>query len=76
MRTFIGRVVSDKMVGTVAVEVERSYRHPLYGKILKRQRKIHATDAKGAKMGQLVKIAETRPTAKTVCFKVTEILHG
>jgi small subunit ribosomal protein S17 len=74
MKTFEGKVVSSRMNRTVTVLIERKYRHPLYGKILTKRRKIHARDELGAKIGQWVKIVEVRPLAKTISFKVTEIL--
>jgi small subunit ribosomal protein S17 len=62
------------MQKTVTVLVERSYKHPLYGKILKRTSKIHARNEINAKIGQNVRIIESRPIAKTVSYKVFEII--
>jgi small subunit ribosomal protein S17 len=74
MKTFKGKVIADRMNKAVIVLIERKFRHPLYGKILSRKRKIHAQNELGAKTGQMVKIAETRPISKTITFKVAEIL--
>ncbi|MDR1009180.1 MAG: 30S ribosomal protein S17 [Rickettsiales bacterium] len=69
-RILEGRVVSDKMTGTVTVEVERRYMHPLYKKFLKTSKKYHAHDETGAKIGDLVQIVECKPYSKTVAFEV------
>lgn len=74
MKTFEGIVVSDKMTKSAVIMLERQARHPLYGKIISRKRKIHAQNEIGAKVGQMVKIVETRPISKTITFKITEIL--
>lgn len=74
MKTFKGKVISDRMTKAVTILIERKYRHPLYGKILTKRRKIHAANKLGAQVGQLVKIVETRPLSKTISFEVSEIL--
>jgi len=74
MKTFKGKVISDRMTKAITVLIERKYRHPLYGKILTKRRKIHAANKLGAQVGQLVKIVETRPLSKTISFEVSEIL--
>lgn len=74
MKIFRGRVISDKMVKVATVQMEWRYRHPLYGKIMKRKKKIHASNEIGAILGQLVEIREVRPLAKTVSFKITKIM--
>lgn len=74
MKTFEGLVVSDKMAKTAAVLVERKYRHPLYGKIVTKKKKFHAENSLAAKVGQRVRMVETRPLSKTVSFKITEIM--
>ena len=75
MKMFQGKVVADKMKKTVVVLIERKFRHPLYGKILKRKGKIHARNEIGAKIGQLVEIKEGKPMAKTVSFTVVKIIE-
>lgn len=76
MKNFQGEVVSDKMEKTAVVLVERIFRHPMYGKILKRNKKIHCRNLIGAKQGDIVKIAQTRLLAKTVSFTVAEIIKS
>jgi small subunit ribosomal protein S17 len=64
--TLVGEVVSDRMDKTVVVKVERTFKHPQYGKVVKRFKKYKAHDeANSAKMGDLVEIVECRPLSKT-----------
>lgn len=71
-----GLVVSDKMDRTVIVNIETTVRHPLYGKIYKRNSKLHAHDeTNDAKTGDRVKVIETRPLSKTKRWRVVEILE-
>lgn len=74
MKTLIGTVVSEKMNKVASVSVGRQFPHPMYGKIMRREKKIHASNTLGAKIGEVVKLVETRPQAKTVNFKISEIL--
>lgn len=75
-RTLVGRVVSDKMEKTVTVLIERSVKHPMYGKIIVRSRKYHAHNANNeAKAGDLVEIEECRPLSKTKAWTVTKLLE-
>ncbi|WP_374486268.1 30S ribosomal protein S17 [Zoogloea sp.] len=75
-RVEVGRVVSDKMMNTVTVLVERRVKHPLYGKVIKRTAKYHAhVEAGVAKEGDLVEIEETRPISKTKTWRVTKVLE-
>lgn len=74
--TLIGRVISDKMDKTITVLVETQRKHPLYGKMVKYSKKYHAHDEKNeAKIGDTVKIVQTRPLAKTVDYELVEILE-
>lgn len=74
--TLVGRVVSDKMDKTITVLVETQRKHPLYGKMVKYSKKYHAHDEKNeAKVGDTVKIVQTRPLAKTVDYELAEILE-
>ncbi|MCI8498127.1 MAG: 30S ribosomal protein S17 [Bacilli bacterium] len=74
--TLVGRVVSDKMDKTITVLVETQRKHPLYGKRVKYSKKYHAHDEKNeAKIGDTVKIVQTRPLAKTVDYELVEILE-
>ncbi len=64
-RKLIGIVTSDKMTKTIAVRVDRSVKHPKYGKIYTISKKYKAHDEQGkAKMGDTVEIMEVRPLAK------------
>lgn len=74
MKAFFGKVVSDKMTKAAVVLIERKSRHPVYGKILKRKKKIHAGNEIGAKMGDEVEITETKPISKTISFKISKIV--
>jgi len=74
-RTLVGKVVSDKMQKTVVVKVERAVKHPKYGKILKRSTKIHAHDENQVcKIGNTVKIQETRPLSKLKSWILVEVI--
>jgi small subunit ribosomal protein S17 len=73
--TKVGTVVSNKMVKTVTVSVERKVRHPLYGKIIKKTKKFLAHDeSQSAKVGDQVLIEETRPLSKLKRWRVREIV--
>jgi small subunit ribosomal protein S17 len=74
-RTVEGRVVSNKMMKTVTVLIERQVKHETYGKFLRRSTKVHAHDANGeCREGDVVRITETRPLSKTKNWKVVEIV--
>jgi small subunit ribosomal protein S17 len=76
-KTRIGTVVSDKMDKTVVVVVERRYAHPLYGKQVTRTKKYHAHDEKDEyKIGDVVRIIETRPLSKTKNWRLAEIVEA
>ncbi len=71
----IGRVVSDKMDKTVVVLVETLTRHPLYKKVVRHVSKFKAHDeANACKVGDVVKIVETRPLSKEKRWRVVEIV--
>ncbi len=64
-KTKVGRVVSTAMQKTIVVVVERRVRHPLYKKEIRRHKKFYAHDEEGrAKVGDLVRIVETRPLSR------------
>jgi small subunit ribosomal protein S17 len=71
----MGVVTSDKMEKTVTVSLVRRYAHPVYGKQITRTKKVKARNDHGAKAGDTVRIMETRPLAKTVNWRVTEIVE-
>ena len=71
----MGVVTSDKMEKTVTVSLVRRYAHPVYEKQVTRTKKVKARNDHGAKTGDKVRIMETRPLAKTVNWRVTEIVE-
>ncbi|KTD05775.1 30S ribosomal protein S17 [Fluoribacter gormanii] len=74
-RTMVGKVVSDKMDKTIVVMIERSVKHPKYGKIMKRRAKLHAHDENQVcKIGNIVKIRESRPLSKTKSWVLVEVI--
>jgi small subunit ribosomal protein S17 len=75
-RTVVGKVISNKMDKTIVVEVERKIKHPLYGKYIRRSSKMYAHDDKNTcQIGDLVKIANSRPISKTKHWVLVEILE-
>ncbi len=75
-KTTVGKVVSDKMDKTVVVAVEDSVRHPLYNKIIKRTVKRKAHDENNeCRIGDRVRIMETRPLSKDKRWRVVEIVE-
>ncbi len=75
-KTRVGVVVSDKMDKSVVVLVERLVKHPLYKKYIKRSKKFHAHDERNeCRVGDRVKIIETRPLSKTKRWRVVEIIE-
>ncbi|MDB4905720.1 MAG: Ribosomal protein [Gemmatimonadetes bacterium] len=74
-KTRIGLVVSDKMQKTVVVAIERRVPHPVYGKMITRSKNFKAHDEENsAKVGDRVRIMETRPLSKDKRWRVIEIL--
>ncbi|NLM37527.1 MAG: 30S ribosomal protein S17 [Firmicutes bacterium] len=74
-KTRVGRVVSDKMDKTVVVAVERVEQHPLYRKTIKRTTKFKAHDENNeCRIGDEVKIMETRPLSKEKRWRVVSII--
>lgn len=72
----VGKVVSDKTDKTITVLVETYKKDPLYGKRVKYSKKYAAHDEKNeAKIGDTVRIAETRPLSKTKHFRLVEIVE-
>ena len=75
-RVLTGRVVSDKMNQTITVLIERTVRHPLYGKIIRRSTKVHAHDEENsARVGDAVKVVECRPISKSKTWRLVEIVE-
>jgi len=73
-KTRTGVVKSDKMQKTVTVTLTRRFAHPMYGKMMTRTVTVKARDEHGAKVGDTVRLMETRPLAKTVNWRVSEIV--
>ena len=74
-KTRVGRVVSDKMDKTVVVAVETPKRHPIYKKTIKRLAKYKAHDENNqCRLGDTVRIVETRPLSRQKRWRVAEIL--
>ncbi|BCZ96128.1 30S ribosomal protein S17 [Legionella pneumophila serogroup 1] len=74
-RIMIGKVVSDKMDKTIVVMIERTVKHPKYGKIMKRRTKLHAHDENQVcRVGNTVKIRESRPLSKTKSWVLVEVI--
>lgn len=75
-KTRMGKVVSDKMDKTVVIAIETSVKHPLYGKIVKRTYKLKAHDENNeCKVGDKVKVMETRPISKDKRWRLVEIVE-
>jgi len=74
-KELMGLIISDKMDKSVVVQVERFIQHKMYKKFIKQYKKYHAHDEKNeCRIGDAVKIIETRPLSKLKRFRVTEIV--
>ncbi len=72
----VGEVVSNKMAKTIVVKVERRFPHAQYKKIVTAYSKFYAHDEKNeAKIGDRVRIEETRPLSKTKCWRLVEVVE-
>jgi small subunit ribosomal protein S17 len=75
-KQLVGRVTSNKMDKTVVIAVERTTRHPLYGKVLRRVKKYKAHDERNeCQIGDRVRIIESRPLSREKRWRVIEILE-
>ncbi len=75
-KTRVGVVVSDKMDKTVVVSIERRVQHPVYGKMVRRTKRLKAHDEQNAaKTGDTVRIMETRPLSKDKRWRLVEIVE-
>lgn len=70
MKIITGKIISNKVAKIVTVAVERSVKHPLYKKLVHKTSKIRARDEFKCQVGDLVNIVETKPTSKTIFWKV------
>ena len=72
----VGEVVSNKMTKTIVVRVERRFPHPQYKKIVTAYKKFYAHDEKAeAKIGDTVRIEETRPLSKLKRWRLVEVVE-
>ena len=72
----VGEVVSNRMNKTIVVRVERRFRHPRFKKVVTAYSKFYAHDEKNeAKMGDRVRIRETRPLSKTKSWRLVEVVE-
>jgi small subunit ribosomal protein S17 len=72
----LGEVVADKMNKTIVVRVERRFRHPQFKKVVTAYSKFYAHDEKNdARVGDRVRIQETRPLSKTKSWRLVEIVE-
>ena len=75
-KTMVGTVVSDKMDKTIVVAVETRVKHPIYKKTVKRTYKLKAHDEENScKVGDTVKVMETRPLSKDKRWRLVEIVE-
>jgi small subunit ribosomal protein S17 len=71
----VGKVVSNRMNKTIIVQVTRKKSHPLYGRVIAKNKKFYAHDEKNeAHIGDFVRLEETRPMSKLKRWRLTEIL--
>jgi small subunit ribosomal protein S17 len=75
--TVTGVVVSNKMNKTIVVRIDRTTRHSVYQKVTRRSKKVRAHDEKNiAKIGDVVKIVQTRPISKEKRWRLIEVVEG
>ena len=75
-KEFVGLVKSDKMEKTIVVRIETLTLHPLYKKYVKHAKKVKAHDEKNeARIGDRVRVVESRPISKEKCWRLVEILE-
>jgi len=74
-RRMTGFITSNSMQKTVVVEISRTFRHPLYKKVVNSRRRVMAHDELGCQVGDLVRIVESRPISKNKHWVVEEILR-
>ena len=75
-KTRVGKVVSDKMNKAIVVAIEDHVKHPVYGKIVKRTKKIYARDENNeCGIGDTVELMETRPLSKLIRWRLVRIVE-
>jgi small subunit ribosomal protein S17 len=71
-----GEVIANKMAKTIIVQVERRFPHPKFKKVVTGYKKLYAHDEKGeAKVGDRVRLVETRPISKTKHWRLVEVVE-
>ena len=76
-RTMTGRVTSTRMKDTITVLVERTYRHPKYGKYVRKNKRYHAHDeGEKAAVGDMVEIVATRPISKLKRWRLVRVVEA
>jgi len=76
-RTLIGRVTSTKMKSTITVLVERTFRHPKYGKYVRKNKAYHAHDpAEQAHVGDLVEVMACRPISRLKRWRLVRVIEA
>jgi small subunit ribosomal protein S17 len=72
----IGVVTSNKMEKSIVISVERKVKHPMYGKFVKKTKKFMAHDENNdCRIGDIVRIMETRPLSKNKCWRLIQIVE-
>ena len=75
-KTRTGKVVSTKMDKTVVVAIEDNFKHPLFGKVMKRRIQLHVHDENNeCTVGDIVEVMETRPMSKTKRWRLASIIE-
>lgn len=75
-KTRTGKVVSTKMDKTAVVAIEDNFKHPLFGKVMKRRVKLHVHDENNeCTVGDVVEVMETRPLSKTKRWRLSRIIE-
>ena len=75
-KQLVGKVISNRMISTVVVEITRLVRHPVYGRVIRQLKRVKAHDA-GLKLhlGDEVRLEETRPISKDKRWRVVEVVQ-
>ena len=77
VRTVTGNVTSIKMNKTITVQIERQVKHPVYGKYIKRSKKIHVHDEDSiAKLGDIITAKQCRPISKTKTWLLDQVIKS
>jgi small subunit ribosomal protein S17 len=71
----VGKVISNKMTKTVVVEITRTKRHPLYGKVIRTNKRLKAHDELKCNVGDLVQIVESAPISKEKRWVVEKVVN-